>query len=673
MRTRGCFAVIHTLFYIFLITGWLPAGIVELAWEPVSGAGPGYHVYRSTDGENFRRLTGSSVRSASYEDRTAEVGTLYYYRVTAVRSGGGESDFSNRVAAIAGGEADLEIQLEAPADPMAGTRVSFPVTVFNHGTGPNGSALQVSIPLPPGLTWSGWSGLDWSCLQQPQSVSCASEVILLPRNSSRFSLHFWLSPRVDPEPTLRASLATADGVVEEVAHRLDGIRYGLYLPHYLTEEADFASLSLTNHSTTTATVGLTAYDRLGSPLVPGGGEPPIMLPPGEQHSELNYERQPAASGQLPGGWLGLVSDTPGVGGFFQFGDRRLYRLDGAALLQEVSREAFFTRVLSGEQAFLGRPAQTWLSIINPSDEPITVEAQLVRTNRIAKSLVESVSSRKSVPLALAPKALFQARPEDIFGDMQGITGYVRLKAVEGDGFVAFERVELQGGASAVGISAGTARSHRLYSAQLAHAADVFTHLELINTSDERRDVRLLASGEQGQELAAPVELSLLPGETLSRTLEQVFQFPAGQRISGSLEIQADGPGLTGDVIFGDPVMLEYAASLPLQPEPFERASFHYLANTEDVYTGLAVFNVGLQPALVTLEVFDPDGNPLAWTELELGPQHRISRTLTELIPEVRGQVGGYLRLESTQPVVAQQLFGHTRLAFLSAVPATALP
>ncbi len=47
---------------------------------------------------------------------------------------------------------------------------------------------------------------------------------------------------------------------------------------------------------------------------------------------------------------------------------------------------------------------------------------------------------------------------------------------------------------------------------------------------------------------------------------------------------------------------------------------------------------------------------------------RVSRLLHELVPETTGPIRGHIVIESTRPLVAQQLFGDYRFSFLSAVP-----
>jgi len=52
----------------------------------------GYHVYRSArSGRDFARLTDAVLSRTTFSDETAEPGTLYYYRITAIDNSGNES------------------------------------------------------------------------------------------------------------------------------------------------------------------------------------------------------------------------------------------------------------------------------------------------------------------------------------------------------------------------------------------------------------------------------------------------------------------------------------------------------------------------------------------------------------------------------------------------------
>jgi hypothetical protein len=140
---------------------------------------------------------------------------------------------------------------------------------------------------------------------------------------------------------------------------------------------------------------------------------------------------------------------------------------------------------------------------------------------------------------------------------------------------------------------------------------------------------------------------------------------------GSLAISSDGPGVIGDVIFGDPNEGLFAAGLPLQPEPFQTAVFSQIANIPGVFfTGLAVFNPNEDTASLRLEAYSPEGRLVDQLLVTLEPKNRFSKSLVELMPETETLAGGYIVLASDLPVVAQELFATEGLTFMSATPPT---
>lgn len=85
-------------------------GEVNLAWESVQKADR-YRVYRATSSTNEASGTPleTNVTSTDYTDTSAENGTTYYYRVTAVAGEDSESDAS--------GEATVTPFAEPPTRP----------------------------------------------------------------------------------------------------------------------------------------------------------------------------------------------------------------------------------------------------------------------------------------------------------------------------------------------------------------------------------------------------------------------------------------------------------------------------------------------------------------------------------------------------------------------------
>ena len=262
-----------------------------------------------------------------------------------------------------------------------------------------------------------------------------------------------------------------------------------------------------------------------------------------------------------------------------------------------------------------------------------------------------------------------------------MTDYLRVDVTQGNGAIGFELIETD--QSLMGLNASYGNPANIsYSAQLASGSDtgvgVFTNLKLVNTSSQTRVITITPYKGDGSILSTPLaNVTLQPNQTLQRDAGEMFAGSQAVSILGSLVVQADGPGVIGDVVFGDPQIANYAAALPLQNVLFTRAVFSQVANGQltpdpsmDCFTGIALFNPNTQATQVTLKVFDRNGNQVGNTRtVSLGPLNRISDLVENLVSGTSTLVQGYITVDSTQPLVAQQLFGNASLSFLSAVPA----
>ncbi len=175
---------------------------------------------------------------------------------------------------------------------------------------------------------------------------------------------------------------------------------------------------------------------------------------------------------------------------------------------------------------------------------------------------------------------------------------------------------------------------------------------------------------------------LFPGNALQRSVGELFG--TGSPISsslttGSIRIDVDGPGVIGDVIFGDPGdpdEVDFAAGLPLQTTLFEKAIFSQVANGQtnpedastDTFTGIALYNPNSGTVQITVTVFDRAGTLVDETSLSLSENERTSQLVEDLIPEAADLIGGHIVVESSRPVVGQAFFGNNTLKFISAIP-----
>lgn len=347
--------------------------------------------------------------------------------------------------------------------------------------------------------------------------------------------------------------------------------------------------------------------------------------------------------------------------FFQFGKSDLSQLDGGVAVPEQSKTFYFTRVLDGPTSFRGQSATTTLSILNPNATSVILRLTYVSPDK-TEIFVLPIS---------ASSAVFKSA-SDLFGNnLSG--GYIKADVIQGAGAIGFEIIELQNTSTVLGLNAVLENiGNQGFSAQLAISDSLFTNLNIVNTTSKARSVTLTAIDSDGITLGNPVEINVASGGQLSQDARTLFADPP-QGFTGSLKVVADGPGVVGDVIFGDSLKLDYSALLLLQMETFEEAIFPQLANGSGFFTGVALFNPGAVDATLTFKVVSSLGAVIGQVEEMLGAGKRVSKLVDQFVTSSAGQVGGFVSIVSNQPLVGQMLFGvvgANGITLFSAVPPT---
>ncbi len=471
----------------------------------------------------------------------------------------------------------------------------------------------------------------------------------------------------------------------------------LYFPFYQTDSTGFTGIAVSNYSAIPTDLTFRALD-------PDGVSSFLPVNPSQQHltphnqvAQLARELFGVPSSDTPEGWIELNSNNPLIASFYQFGDFSSTQLDGAVAFTEQGRRLVFMRVFEGATAFRGRTATTVLSIANPNDDPIDLTFNLRGTDQMMASSAGSTPLTSTQHRTVLGKGRLLESVSDIFGDVEVSSGYVEVDVTEGGGAVGFELVILVNDSTIFGLNAEFQQESNaeeplgldeedveLFSAQLAsQALDLFTSVNLINLSNSTRTVTLTPVGDDGNNLADPLDITIQPGGVFQGDAAEIFSSSFSVSTStvggtllgqdrfdgvGSLRVKASGAGVIGDVVFGSPTG-EYAAALRLQSELFVRAVYSQVAVLPGIFfTGMAFFNPTSATAAVTVEVFSNQGEMTGEREFELAQGRRLSQTLTELVPSITEQVGGYILVNSTQTLVGQELFGTNSLSLMSAVP-----
>jgi hypothetical protein len=433
-----------------------------------------------------------------------------------------------------------------------------------------------------------------------------------------------------------------------------------FVPFYQADANSFIGLGVSNFGSAGGNVRFTGFGSDGHLLAFPGNLATFFLEPRAQLARLASEIFGIPISTPQAGWIRVTGDVPELGCLFQFGEYAGASLDGSDAQTKPARSLRFTRVFEGSGAFRGQDASTVLSIANP-----TASAVSMTLNLLGPQANQSLAPQQTV--SLPANGVLYGTVSQIFDPALPVKeGWVDVQVISGDGVVGFELLRFSNAATVVGLNGTSGGAPNLsFSAQLAITTEYFTNLKLINTSTLARTVTLHAIAESGANLAPPATVHLEVGQSLEQDASQLFGPVNGV---GSLRVEADGPGIIGNVLFGDPATLKFAASCPLQSRGSTRTVFSHVANGFNYFTGVALLNPNAQTASVTLDVFTESGAKTGSTVLTLGARERISKLLTELLPVSAGQMGGYYMLTSNVPIIAQELFGEASLRFLSAVP-----
>jgi Leucine-rich repeat (LRR) protein len=454
--------------------------------------------------------------------------------------------------------------------------------------------------------------------------------------------------------------------VAETAQVTTGNISRAFIPVWKRGADKFTGIVVSNFGDTPFNVTLSAYDKSGN-LEQATSNPSYhQVPAHEQLSLIGTEFFGSVASSLIS-WIEVAAEnTNQMGSLFLFGVSDTSRLDGAETQTRYAKKLFFTRPLA-EGLLEGFQPDIQFSVVNPFDESLDVNFVLTGTT----------GTLASGPITIPAKGFIARTPEELFGSGHGLeNAFMSVETSDGPGILGFARIEIPGISTALGLNAAEASPERfLYSAQMASGDDIVTSVRLVNTSAETRQIRLSAIAPDGSAIAQDSQIELCSMCVMEQNFSQLFALPDESITVGSLEIETDGGGLIGDVIFADGDNLKYALAMPLQTRLFKEAVFNHVANLPVLFTGIALFNPGEETASIDITVYGTEANQgevVAVKNIQLGPGQRLSRTLTDadMWPALEPQSGGYIKIQSSRPIVGQQLFGDVDLRYMAAIPPT---
>jgi hypothetical protein len=519
-----------------------------------------------------------------------------------------------------------------------------------------------------------WARGLGASLSGSDNLTAGLGMILDPQDNAYLAGQFF--GQVDFNPASKPYKLTSAGKEDGFVVKYDAtgnLMPTLYFPRLLGDSQRYTGYAVANWGATAADVQFTAYNLDGSLISsPEGLVNPktITIPPAGQAALLAEQIFNLPFDQPRNGWVRAESNSSQVSGFFLEGDTSLTYLDGAVASTQPSTQLVFTRggldaSIFGSAAYTNR-----IDIVNPTSVAAQVTLKL-----IGETGIKGTATRSVPPLGRISEDLVS-----LFPSAEPAASKSRVAASSNVGIFGYQSVE--GNNSLFSLPAQPPSSvSEFVSAQfvtgLSGSTAYFTNLSLTNTTSQIRFVQLTLVGNDGTVVAKAPLLTLVPGGHYQSGGDKIFGFgdPATAPMKeGSLVVIADGPGIVGDVVFGDPIARRFLASLPLDSEPTSNLVFSQVAEGGETggkayFTGIAILNPNVFDVVITLDVFAPDGRKTANASLKLKGGNRISKTLPELVPTVGDQLGGYIRLTSSGgSIFAFELFGDQNLDFLAAVP-----
>jgi hypothetical protein len=143
---------------------------------------------------------------------------------------------------------------------------------------------------------------------------------------------------------------------------------------------------------------------------------------------------------------------------------------------------------------------------------------------------------------------------------------------------------------------------------------------------------------------------------------------SGEVVQGYVRMTSDTTRVAGYVRFGDSNDSQFQTALPFATEPRNDLIYSQVVQNATFFTGVAIINANSDSASVTVSVFSTAGKLVGSGASSIPSNGRISKLLTEIIPDLPAMDSGYFRVSSNRPVFSFAVFGANALSVLSAIP-----
>ncbi len=496
-------------------------------------------------------------------------------------------------------------------------------------------------------------------------------------------------PEKDPDKNLAAApmdiAFTPDGEVLASLNfnnaTIDLIkRTDLYtIPLFYSGTQWFTGIAITNHGAAETELMLTGLSKFGilyqddnatTEVVEYKNPKTIKLAAGQQMATTAGTLLEAVAGKEIDGWLDVDSNLFTTTSFFLVGDPDVKRLDGGPAIMQTATTLIVpeVRVIDGFRTQLQVMNSSYtlgtanLKLFRDSGEMIfQTGAADVPTLGILDGYVRDPDGAESVFSGIFPDQYFENFTDGylIVESSQPVAGFVRY-------WDAQRMAVLPAFPKGAGFNEGTS----FIMPQFVEFGGSESFFTLLNITKDPIAITLSLRNDAGQEVSSRA-LLLGAGQLVRRSVAQVFGLvDTGQIVSGWIKVDAEKGGVVGQIelrTFSGKAM----TTVPLLAQMPGVMAFSHVALGLGFGTGVALINPNDQPATAQILVFNKEGVQVGSRDVVLDPGRRLVGVLPELLPELQGveQIGGYIRVTSSLPIVGIEMFFSDNQEVLSAVPA----
>ncbi|MBP7294751.1 MAG: YncE family protein [Acidobacteria bacterium] len=455
-------------------------------------------------------------------------------------------------------------------------------------------------------------------------------------------------------------------------------------PFFRTGTGEFTGYGVSNPVNGSQSLLIYGYDNDGELLVGTNNGAAQLMEPLTQFSFIGDIQLGLPAGTHTG-WLRVISNSLTARAFFLNTNLTGDYMDGTIATDGVFEDYTVTHV---QEHFDGGvyTVQTELFILNPYDTTIHVELSLRNATGTQIAFMETDLEGRHMLTGTMHDLFFR---NESFLDLPD--GYLVGTTDDGYGVVGFAMIRhLNAGGGVVTVHSvplqWDPKVGTLYSAHVASGGEqpafinpYDTVFHVINTAAETAQVTL-AFTDDADAASTTANYALTAGQQLVVPAWQAFSLPDPATrppyVTGNVKITSDRTGLLGDVVFGDGLnaLPAFESCLALETAPARQAVFSHVAHgpvgdgTLMYFNGISVCNFNTYPVDATVWIYGQNGTLTGTHVLHLEADSRYLGLLSNMIPAAWPQLGGYVVLDATGPVVAFELFLDNNSRLLSAVP-----